>query len=141
MCSSDLAFSASGWAAQARVDRPATGPSAETLLMLPADDGDLVAIGKSGDTLLLRFDVAGHRADQTETFDSSDHRWCSVTIDDGIRWATSRDGLDWRVRRELTDSGLSQRQVRVSLTAGRFEISGGDEMTLESITYEPARTG
>lgn len=124
-------FSASGWAARARVDRPAVGPNAETLLMLRADDGDLVAIGKSGDTLLLRFDVAGHRTDQVETFDSSDDRWWSVSIDDdGIRWATSENGLDWRVRRQLTDSPLSQRQVRLSLTAGRFEMSGGDEEAL-----------
>lgn len=124
-------FSASGWAARARVDRPAMGPSAETLLMLRADDGDLVAIGKSGDTLLLRFHVGGHRTDQTETFDSSDHRWWSLSIDDdGIRWATSEDGLAWWVHRELTDSRLSQRQVRVSLTGGRFEMTGDDEDAL-----------
>ena len=99
--------------------------------MLRADDGDLVAIGKSGDTLLLRFDVGGHRTDQTQTFDSCDHRWWSVSIDDdGIRWATSEDGLAWWVHRELTDSRLSQRQVRVSLTGGRFEMTGDDEEAL-----------
>jgi hypothetical protein len=122
-------FGARGRTARVHLSRPATQPSAEMLLELRTEGGDVASIGKSGDGLLLRLDDPGGRSDRWLSFDPVVHRWWSIGVHAGGRlvWATSTDGETWHAARECIATGFPRSRVRVALRGGRWAQADSDD--------------
>ena len=133
-------FHARGREARTCLEVPADQPSAETLLELRTDRGDFVAIGKSGDCLLLRLHHSGQRSDQTERFDPFAHRWWSLKVDStAVSWQTSGEGATWRTQRVLSDTDFSNAAVRVALRGGHYEPADADEESVFGVVEVVSR--
>ena len=106
-------FRACGRAARIRLDLAASQPSAETFLELRTVSGDFVAIGKSGDSLLLRLQRSGQRSRPRGAFDPVEHRWWNLQVElEHVCWQTSGDGIRWRTERMHTGTEFPARGSR-----------------------------
>jgi Hypothetical glycosyl hydrolase family 15 len=121
-------FRASGRTARARLELTPGQPSSEAFLELRSSSGDFVAIGKSGDTLMLRSQHLGTRADHTLRFDPVKHRWWSLAVESQrVCWRTSQDGTVWHDERVLTGTEFGSVPVRMALHGGHYEPADADE--------------
>ena len=121
-------FRACGRAARTRLEVPASQPSAETFLELRTLSGDFVAIGKSGDSLLLRLQWSGRKSDRATRFDPVEHRWWSLQVKlKHVCWQTSGDGITWRTERRHNGADFPNARVNVALLGGHYESTDADE--------------
>ena len=121
-------FRACGRGARTRLEVAPSQPSAETFLELRTVGGDFVAIGKSGDQLMLRLQWSGQRSDRVARFDPLEHRWWNLRVGlEHVHWQTSGDGITWRTERMHTGTDFSSARVKMVLVGGHYESNDADE--------------
>ena len=115
------------------------GTTAETQLILVANEANLLSVGKTGGSLLLRNRVNNVNSDTYLPYDAAAMRWWRIQeANNSITFETSPDGTTWTVRRTVAKS-FDLTQLKVVLQAGTWQnVAAPGAAVFDNLNVAPA---
>jgi hypothetical protein len=121
------------------VPQVTSNSTAETQLVLNADDANTLVIGKTGNSLVLRHRVNGVNNDTYVAYNATTMRWWQISESGGtISFQTSPDRTTWTTQRTVTKA-FDLSQLKVVLQAGTWQaVAAPGSAQFDNLNNVPA---
>lgn len=125
---SAAALDFTGRAASVEAVTMPTAASGEAFLRILKDGNNLIAIGKSGSSLVCRSTVSGTASDVLVTWNATSMAYWRVTLAAGaVTWQTSPDGSAWTTQRTLATGLPALTTAYLQLLVGHYNAGDPDQ--------------